>query len=225
MVDKGDRLYDRHDADRHDDVEADLQVRLSDHRAFSLPGMPGVVISSADKIASSCFASSSLRSSTSSRIGLPVFTDSFAIPAVFAYPIYGLSAVATAVLRSSSSRQRAPSASMPSTQSVSSASIAPQRIVDACSAFHAITGIITFSSSWPASAAAQTVASQPITWKQTWFTISAIDGFTLPGMIDEPGCTAGRTISAIPARGPLASSRRSLATFESSTASRRIAPE
>ena len=88
-----------------------------------------------------------------------------------------------------------------------------RRIVDACSAFHAITGIITLSSSCPASAAAQTVVSQPITWKQTWFTISGIDGFTLPGMIDEPGCTAGSAISAMPARGPMLSSRRSLATF------------
>ena len=33
--------------------------------------------------------------------------------------------------------------------------------------------------------------SQPITWKQTWFTISGTDGLTFPGMIDEPGCTAG----------------------------------
>ena len=96
---------------------------------------------------------------------------------------------------------------------------------DACSAFHAITGIITFSSSWPASHAAAIVASQPITWKQTWFTISGIDGFTLPGMIDEPGCTAGSAISASPARGPMLSSRRSLATLPNSTARRRTAPE
>jgi hypothetical protein len=34
----------------------------------------------------------------------------------------------------------------------------------ACNAFQAITGIITFSSSCPASAAARTAASQPITW-------------------------------------------------------------
>jgi hypothetical protein len=56
-------------------------------------------------------------------------------------------------------------------------------------------------------------------------TISGIEGFTLPGMIEEPGCTAGSAISARPARGPLLSSRRSLATFDSSTARRRIAPE
>ena len=45
--------------------------------------------------------------------------------------------------------------------------------------------------------------SQPITWKQTWFTISGIDGLTLPGMIDDPGCTAGSVISSIPVRGPM----------------------
>ena len=79
-----------------------------------------------------------------------------------------------------------------------SAVIASRRIVDACSAFQAMTGIITFSSSWPASQAIATVMSQPITWKQTWFTISGTDGFTLPGMIDEPGCTAGSAISDEP---------------------------
>ena len=65
-----------------------------------------------------------------------------------------------------------------------------------------MTGIITFSSSCPASHAIATVASQPITWKQTWFTISGTDGFTLPGMIDEPGCTAGSAISASPGARP-----------------------
>ena len=43
----------------------------------------------------------------------------------------------------------------------------------------AITGIITFSSSWPASHAIAIVGSQPITWKQTWFTISGTDGIHL----------------------------------------------
>ena len=40
-------------------------------------------------------------------------------------------------------------------------------------------------------------------------------GLTLPGMIDEPGCMAGRLISASPARGPDASRIRSPAIFES----------
>ena len=46
-------------------------------------------------------------------------------------------------------------------------------------------------------------------------TSSGITGLTLPGMIDEPGCSAGRLISARPARGPEASRIRSLAIFES----------
>ena len=50
---------------------------------------------------------------------------------------------------------------------VRSAFIALRRMVDECSAFQAITGIITFSSSCPASAAAQIVVSQPFTWKHT----------------------------------------------------------
>lgn len=37
------------------------------------------------------------------------------------------------------------------------------RMADACNAFQAITGIITFNSSCPASAAAAMVASQPYT--------------------------------------------------------------
>ena len=45
-----------------------------------------------------------------------------------------------------------------------------------------------------------------------------ITGFTLPGMIDEPGWVSGRAISAIPARGPIASSRRSEPIFQSDRA-------
>ena len=65
-----------------------------------------------------------------------------------------------------------------------------------------MTGIITFSSSCPASQASATVVSQPITWKHTWFTISGIDGLTLPGMIDDPGWTAGSRISDNPGARP-----------------------
>ncbi len=65
----------------------------------------------------------------------------------------------------------------------------------------------------------------PKTWTQTWVSASHWVGLTFPGMIDDPGCTAGSLISARPARGPMLSSRRSLAIFPSSTASRRIAPE
>ena len=88
-----------------------------------------------------------------------------------------------------------------------------------------MTGIMTFSSSWPASAASATVWSLPITCQQTWFTISAMLGFTLPGMMLEPGCTAGSTTSAKPVRGPEARSLRSLAILFRSTANARSAPE
>src|SRR5690606_30827092 len=47
---------------------------------------------------------------------------------------------------------------------------------------------------------------------------SGITGLTLPGMIDDPGCSAGREISARPASGPEFIHRRSLAIFISATA-------
>ena len=61
-------------------------------------------------------------------MGVPVFTEVLAISAVAAYPIYGLRAVAMAVLRSSSSRQRAPSARMPATHRTCSTRIAWRRM-------------------------------------------------------------------------------------------------
>ena len=70
---------------------------------------------SADRMRASCCSSISPFSNTISRMERPVRTASFAISAVLAYPRYGLSAVAIAVLRSRSSRQRAASTSIPST--------------------------------------------------------------------------------------------------------------
>ena len=55
--------------------------------------------------------------------------------------------------------------------------------------------------------------------RATWVTASGMTGFTLPGMIDEPGCRSGRRISARPVRGPLPIQRRSLAILTSATAS------
>ena len=52
---------------------------------------------------------------------------------------------------------------MPSMVRVRRAIIALRRIVDECIAFQAMTGIITFNSSCPASDAAQIVVSQPYT--------------------------------------------------------------
>ena len=54
---------------------------------------------------------------------------------------------------------------------------------------------------------------------------SSIDGFTLPGMIEDPGCTAGRMISASPVCGPEASKRRSFVIRVSSSARLRYAPD
>jgi hypothetical protein len=53
---------------------------------------------------------------------------------------------------------------MPATQRWSKTRMALPRMRVACRAFQAMTGIITLSSSWPASAAARIAASHPITW-------------------------------------------------------------
>ena len=44
-------------------------------------------------------------------------------------------------------------------------------------------------------------------------TASGTTGFTLPGMMLLPGCSAGSAISAKPAKGPLFIQRKSLAIF------------
>ena len=88
-----------------------------------------------------------------------------------------------------------------------------------------MTGIITLSSSWPACVASSTARSLPMTWKHTMFSISAIEGLTFPGMIDDPGCTGGRRISSRPVFGPDAIRRRSLAMRVRVAASVRSAAE
>ena len=50
------------------------------------------------------------------------------------------------------------------------------------------------------------------------FIISAITGLTLPGIIDEPGCTGRRAISASPVVGPDASNLRLFMIRDSSIA-------
>ena len=88
-----------------------------------------------------------------------------------------------------------------------------------------MTGIMTFNSICPAWAAKARVASWPRTWKQTMSRHSAMTGFTLPGMIEEPGCMGGRRISPKPVAGPLAMSLKSLAMRIRSRARFRTAPE
>ena len=67
--------------------------------------------------------------------------------------------------------------------------------------------------------------SFPITWADTWHTTSGITGLTLPGMIEEPFCNSGMTISEIPERGPDPIQRRSLAILVSDTATDLRAPD
>ena len=88
-----------------------------------------------------------------------------------------------------------------------------------------MTGSITFSSNWPASAAKLTVVSLPITLKQTWLVTSGMTGLTLPGMMEEPGAIGGRFTSCRPQRGPEAMRRKSLQIFDSLMARRFRAPE
>ena len=69
-----------------------------------------------------------------------------------------------------------------------------------------------------------TVASLPITRATTMVRLSTMTGFTLPGMIEEPGCVSGSASSAIPARGPIPMSRMSDAIFHSPSAIARSPP-
>ena len=70
-----------------------------------------------------------------------------------------------------------------------------------------------------------TATSFPITCEQTIVTASHCVGFTLPGIIEEPGSFAGRLISPIPLLGPDESILISLAIFMSDTATDFRAPE
>ena len=57
-----------------------------------------------------------------------------------------------------------------------------------------------------------------MTCAHTIIIASLITGFTFPGMIDDPGWTAGSEISKSPEVGPLPSQRMSFAIFISATA-------
>ena len=83
----------------------------------------------------------------------------------------------------------------------------------------AITGIMTLSSSCPCSAAIADGRVAAHDLEADLVHHLGIDGLILPGMIDDPGCTAGSLISSMPVRGPMTMSRRSLAILLRSTAS------
>ncbi len=88
----------------------------------------------------------------------------------------------------------------------------------------AVTGSMTLSSRklpvWPKAI----VASLPTTRATTIVRLSTMTGFTLPGMMLEPGCVSGSASSASPARGPIPISRTSEAIFHRLRAIVRIAP-
>ncbi len=87
-----------------------------------------------------------------------------------------------------------------------------------------MSGNITLSWKLPDCPAMAMAASSPITCAATIATASGITGFTLPGMMLLPGCSAGSVSSARPASGPLFIQRRSLQIFMSATASVRNWP-
>ena len=69
------------------------------------------------------------------------------------------------------------------------------------------------------------VLSLPRTCMQIISKHSAMEGFTLPGMMEEPGWTPGRVISEMPAFGPMFMILRSLQMFRVLTESERRAAE
>ena len=94
-----------------------------------------------------------------------------------------------------------------------------------CNRLCATTGSMTLSWKLPDCPPIAIVASLPMTWAQTMATASGMTGLTLPGMMLEPGCSAGSAISPIPASGPEFIQRRSLAIFVRLTASTRSWPD
>ncbi len=88
----------------------------------------------------------------------------------------------------------------------------------------AATGIITLSSSRLPVWQNAIVASLPTTRATTICRLSMMTGFTLPGMMLDPGCVSGRASSPRPALGPMPMSRMSLPTFHRLSATVRIPP-
>src|SRR5207302_11433777 len=87
-----------------------------------------------------------------------------------------------------------------------------------------ITGLKTLSSKLPCDPPKPTAAVAPCTCTQTMVMASHCVGFTLPGMIDDPGSFSGIDNSPNPQRGPEASQRISLEIFMNDAASVSIAP-
>ena len=137
----------------------------------------------------------------------------------------GQSAVAIPALLSIRSLQCLRFAVIPVIQFTISVSTAFSRVVMDSNRLQNTTGSKAFSSSCPASAAMVMVVSCPTMWNATWLTTSGMTGFTLPGIMEEPFCLAGRLISPKPVFGPEDIRRRSLHILERSTAQVFITPD
>src|SRR5207245_10633212 len=87
-----------------------------------------------------------------------------------------------------------------------------------------MTGLKTFNSKLPCEPAKAIAALLPWTCTAIMVIASHWVGFTLPGMIDEPGSFSGMRNSPRPQRGPDASQRMSLAIFINDPAKVAMAP-
>mmetsp|Transcript_5502 Transcript_5502/g.21710 ORF Transcript_5502/g.21710 Transcript_5502/m.21710 type:complete len:214 (-) Transcript_5502:779-1420(-) len=133
--------------------------------------------------------------------------------------MYGLRAVTSMRLEFMSSSMRGLLASMPTTQLSAKLTHASESRRMDCRLLYEMSGLATLSSKCePAAPPMVTPMSLPITCAHTIITASDCVGFTLPGMMEEPGSLAGRMSSPSPARGPLPSMRTSLAIFRTDSA-------
>ena len=114
---------------------------------------------------------------------------------------------------------------MPAMAVSASARIAFASSCIASSRSQAISGNITLSWKLPLWPAMDTAWCRPMTCAQTMHSASGITGLTLPGMIEDPGCSAGNSISPKPASGPEFIQRRSLPSFINATASALSCPD
>mmetsp|Transcript_18810 Transcript_18810/g.65281 ORF Transcript_18810/g.65281 Transcript_18810/m.65281 type:complete len:213 (+) Transcript_18810:174-812(+) len=123
----------------------------------------------------------------------------------------GFSAVTSMRLDDMSAAMRVSLATTPTTQFFRKESHASARSRADSRNAAIMTGLKTFNSKWPVAPPKVTVVWLPKTRAATMLTASHCVGFTLPGMIDDPGSFAGSESSPKPQRGPEPRSRRSLA--------------
>src|SRR5207244_414323 len=132
----------------------------------------------------------------------PVSPASFAISAAFSYPMIGFSLVAIAGLDSAYRWRTSTFAVIPSTHLCAKTRATFARSSMFCWIRCDITGIIVDRSRFEWVFATAIATSLPMTVTPTCITASGMTGLTFPGMIEEPGWTAGRFSSRKPVWGP-----------------------